>query len=130
MPSGTNSRNIKCKMWVLLGAHQHCTDCTSLDLSYTLYKCIERNIPVAFRKYLYRYICISKYTDVYYRWMSIISDNIFFLLLKGFSSFQGATATLNLGKDSALNFWQLFGGVVEYESCKNCGRCFFSITKI
>lgn len=32
-----------------------------------------------------------------------------FLLLKGFSSFQGATATLNLGKDSAPNFWQLFG---------------------
>ena len=32
-----------------------------------------------------------------------------FFVAKGFSSFQGATTTLNLRKDSALNFWQLFG---------------------
>ena len=32
-----------------------------------------------------------------------------FFVAKGFSSFQRATSTLNFGKDSALNFWQLFG---------------------
>ena len=54
------------------------------------------------------YRCILRVDDYHLR-QDASPDNIFFLLLKGFSSSQGATTTLNLGKDSALNFWQLFG---------------------
>ena len=39
----------------------------------------------------------------------VAGQHLFFCCLKVFSSSQGATTTLNLGKDSALNFWQLFG---------------------
>ena len=54
------------------------------------------------------YRCILRVDDYHLR-QDASPDNIFFCCLKVFSSSQGATTTLNLGKDSALNFWQLFG---------------------